>query len=85
MGDESTKRAAQEYLAAKLSEEGQQYEDKLNTEAAIALAPAVWNRVAEAVIEKCRDWNAITGEQTSIGYDPEFRAPRARTKGGPDH
>ena len=64
MGDESTKRAAQEYLAAKLSEEGQQYEDKLNTEAAIALAPAVWNRVAEAVIEKCRDWNAITGEQT---------------------
>jgi len=30
MGDEGTKRAAQEYLAAKLSEEGQSYEDKLN-------------------------------------------------------
>ena len=30
MGDESTKRAAQEYLAAKLSKEGQSYEDKMN-------------------------------------------------------
>jgi hypothetical protein len=64
MGDESTKRAAQEYLAAKLSEEGQQYEDKLNAEAAIKLAPAVWKSVVETVIEKCNAWNAVTGEQT---------------------
>jgi len=34
MGDESTKRAAQEYLAAKLSKEGQSYEDGLNRETA---------------------------------------------------
>jgi len=34
MGDEGTKRAAQEYLAAKLSKEGQSYEDGLNRETA---------------------------------------------------
>ena len=45
MADESAKRAAQEFLAAKLSEEGQLYEDKVNLEAAIALGPA---RVEEA-------------------------------------
>ena len=39
MGDESTKRAAQEYLAAKLSKEGQSYEDGLNRETAEKLAP----------------------------------------------
>jgi hypothetical protein len=64
MGDESTKRAAQEYLAAKLSKEGQSHEDKLNREAAERLAPAVWKKVADTVIAKCREWNQITGEQT---------------------
>ena len=64
MGDESTKRAAQEYLAARLAQEGQSYEDKLNREAAVALAPRVWKKVAETVIAKCNEWNAITKEQT---------------------
>ena len=64
MGDESTKRAAQEYLAAKLSREGQGYEDKMNQEAAEKLAPAVWKNVANTIITKCREWNDITGEQT---------------------
>lgn len=64
MGDESTKRAAQEYLAAKLSREGQSYEDKMNQEAAEKLAPAVWKNVANTIITKCREWNDITGEQT---------------------
>ncbi len=64
MGDESTKRAAQEYLAARLAQEGQSYEDKLNREAAVALAPRVWKRVTETVIAKCNEWNAITKEQT---------------------
>jgi hypothetical protein len=36
MADESAKR---EFLAAKLSEEGQLYENKVNLEAAIALGP----------------------------------------------
>jgi hypothetical protein len=64
MGDESTKRAAQEYLAARLSEEGQSYEEKLNMEAAVALAPAVWKSFADTVIAKCNEWNAVTQEQT---------------------
>ena len=64
MGDESTKRAAQEYLAAKLSREGQSYEDKMNQEAAEKLAPAVWKNVANTIITKCREWNDITGEQS---------------------
>jgi hypothetical protein len=64
MSDESIKRAAQEYLAAKLAEEGQSYEQKLNTAAALALSPAVWKRVADTLFTKCRDWNAITKEQT---------------------
>src|SRR5258708_30757345 len=64
MRDESTKRAAQEYLAARLAQEGQSYEDKLNREAAVALAPRVWKQVTETVIAKCDEWNAITKEQT---------------------
>ena len=64
MGDESTKRAAQEYLAARLTQEGQSHEDKLNREAAVSLAPRVWKQVTDAVIAKCNEWNAITKEQT---------------------
>jgi hypothetical protein len=47
MGDESTKRTAQEYLGAKLSREGQDHEDKLNAEAAERLALSVWRKVAQ--------------------------------------
>ena len=64
MSDESTKRAAQEYLAGKLSDEGQIYEDQLNKAAAIALAPAVWKRVTDTIIAKCAEWNKVTQEQT---------------------
>jgi len=64
MADESTKRAAQEYLAEKLSKEGQSYEDKLNRETAEKLGPAVWKRVAEMVATKCQEWNSVAGERT---------------------
>jgi hypothetical protein len=62
--DHGTERAAQEYLAAKLSQEHQQAEDQLNQQAAAALALTVWKRVSNAVYAKCRDWNAITNEET---------------------
>jgi hypothetical protein len=43
MMDERTKRAAQEYLAASLSEDGLTQEQRLNRDAAVALAPVrVW-------------------------------------------
>jgi len=64
MGDESAKRAAQEYLAGKLSAEGQRHEDKLNREAAEKLGPAVWKTVADTVLAQCREWNGIANEQT---------------------
>jgi hypothetical protein len=64
MGDESAKRAAEEFLAARLSEESQAYEDQQNREAAIKLGPTVWKRLADTVFAQCRDWNAITKEQS---------------------
>ena len=64
MRDESTKQAAQEYLAAKLTEEQQAYETKLNVETAVARAPLVWKRVKEAIFGQCSEWNAVTQEQT---------------------
>jgi hypothetical protein len=64
MNDESTKRAAQEYLASRIAEESQTEEGRLNMEAAIELAPRVWKRVNESLIAKCKEWNAVTNEQT---------------------
>jgi hypothetical protein len=63
MGDESAKRAAEEYLAAKLSAETQSVEDKLNREAAERLAASVWKYVADTVMAKCREWNEVVKEQ----------------------
>jgi len=59
MTDEGAKRAAEEFLAAKLAEEGQSHEDRLNRAAAISLAPAVWKRVLDAVNNKCAAWNEM--------------------------
>jgi hypothetical protein len=64
MNDESTKQAAQEYLAAKLTEEQQSYETRVNLEAAVSRAPLVWKGVMEAIFAKCSEWNAVTEEQT---------------------
>ncbi len=64
MTDEGTKRAAEEYLAARLSEDRLTYEERLNRDAAITLAPMVWKRVKDTIITKCVEWNAVTQEQT---------------------
>ena len=64
MRDESTKQAAQEYLAAKLTEEEQIYEEKHNMALAVARAPLVWKSVKDAIFEKCAEWNAVTQEET---------------------
>ncbi|HET8965807.1 MAG TPA: hypothetical protein VFN20_06320 [Candidatus Acidoferrum sp.] len=63
MGDESAKRAAEEYLAAKLSAETQGEENKLNREAAERLATSVWKRMADTVVARCKEWNEVAGEQ----------------------
>lgn len=64
MGDESAKRAAEEFLAARISEENQASEDQQNREAAIKLGPTVWKRLADTVFAQCRDWNAVTKEDS---------------------
>ncbi len=64
MEDATAKRSAEEYLAARLSEEAQEREDQLNLEAAIALGPRVWSRLVDTTIRQCRDWNSVTNEET---------------------
>ena len=64
MIDESAKQAAQEYLAAKLTEEEQIYEDTQNRALALARSPMVWKYFRDTIFRSCREWNAITGEET---------------------
>jgi len=64
MRDESAKQAAQEYLAAKLTEEEQIYEDTHNVALAVARSPVVWKCFKDTIFEKCGEWNDITQEQT---------------------
>jgi hypothetical protein len=66
MRDESAKQAAQEYLAAKLSEEEQIYEDTQNKALALARSPRVWKYIKDTIYEKCKEWNGITGEETLV-------------------
>ena len=62
--DETTKQAAQEYLAARLTEEEQIYEAQQNLTLAVARSPMVWKNVKDSIFEKCREWNAVTQEET---------------------
>jgi hypothetical protein len=83
MTDERTKRSAEEFLAAKLSQEGQSRKDQLNRTAAISLAPAVWRRVASALAEQCKAWNAVTGEETLTCRETPLGDLRIRCAGRP--
>jgi hypothetical protein len=62
--DEKTRQAAQEYLAEKLSEEEQLYEDTHNKATATARSLQVWKGFRDSILEKCRQWNAVTQEET---------------------
>jgi hypothetical protein len=83
MSDESVKRAAQEYLAEKRSAEGLTLEQTLNRDAAIALGPAVWRKLAEAVVAMCNEWNAVTIEQSLTGKETMLGDLRIRCAGRP--
>jgi len=63
MGDESAKRAAEEYRAARLSAETESEENRLNRDAAERLATSVWKQLADLVTAKCKEWNEVAGEQ----------------------
>jgi hypothetical protein len=62
--DETTRQAAQEYLAAKLTEEELKYEAEQNLALATARSLMVWKHVKDTILAKCREWNAITQEET---------------------
>lgn len=63
MRDESTKQAAQEYLATRVTEEQQRYEDEQNRATAITRSIVVWRRLRESLLAQCREWNTIVGEE----------------------
>ena len=64
MRDESTKQAAQEYLATKLTEEQQRYEDEQNHATAVARSIVVWRRLRDSLTAQCKEWNEVVGEET---------------------
>jgi len=64
MRDESTKQAAEEFLATKLAEENQKHEDKLNQETAVARSLHVWRHFRDSIFAQCNEWNTITQEES---------------------
>lgn len=83
MHDEGAKRAAEEYLAAKLSVEGQNLEAQLNREAAMALGFTVWKRLTDTVNMQIREWNNVTNEQTLTCKETALGDLRIRCAGRP--
>jgi len=83
MADDDVKQAAQEYLAAQFTEDGLTYEEQLNRDAAIALAPALWKRVVEKVSTMCQEWNSVTQEQTLSCKETALGDLRIRCAGRP--
>lgn len=84
MSSDETKRAAQEFLATQFTEAVQIEEDRLNREAAVALAPKVWKRVAETFIAQCEAWNAITKVESLTCKETILGDLRIRCAGKPD-
>jgi hypothetical protein len=83
MGNETVKRAAQEFLAERLSEEGLTAEETLNRDAAIAFAPAVWKELAEIIVAMCNEWNVVTKEQSLRCKETMLGDLRIRCAGRP--
>src|SRR5207247_9722293 len=69
MRDESTKQAAQEYLATKLTEQQQRYEDEQNHATAETRSIVVWRRLRDSLVAQCKEWNAVGGEETLTGKE----------------
>jgi len=84
MTTDETKRAAQEFLAVQFTEAAQIEEERLNTEAAVALAPKVWKRVAETFMAQCEAWNAITKTESLFCKETILGDLRVRCAGKPD-
>ena len=84
MATDETKRAAQEFLAAQFTEAVQIEEERLNSQAAVALAAKVWKRVAETFVAQCEAWNAITKQESLSCKETILGDLRIRCAGKPD-
>jgi len=85
MATDDTKRAAQEFLAVRMSEETEQQESELNREAALRLAPKVWKQVAETFVSQCKAWNEILHEEALTCKETILGDLRIRCAGKPHH
>ncbi len=74
MREENTKQAAQEYLAAKLTEDELKYEDEQNRATALARSLLVWKRFKDALLAQCKEWNTVTQEETLLQGDSRWRS-----------
>jgi hypothetical protein len=84
MSTDETKRAAQEFLAAQLTEAAQIEEDRLNSQAASTFAPKIWKRVAETFVTQCEAWNAVTKDESLTCKETILGDLRIRCTGKPD-
>jgi len=85
MGNDSIRRAAQEYLAERLTEEGLTAEEKLNRDAANAYGPAVWKHLVETVTAMCKEWNFVTKDPTLTCNETVLGDLRIRCSGRAPH
>jgi hypothetical protein len=83
MSNDRTKQSAQEFLAARLTEDFEAQEKRLNQEAAVRLCRVVWKRIAAAVLQKCKEWNQVTGEETLTCKETLLGDLRIRCAGRP--
>lgn len=83
MSTDKTKDSAQEFFAEKLSQDFEAQEAKLNHEAAVRLCRVVWNRVANSVQHKCKQWNQVTQEETMVCKETLMGDLRIRCAGRP--
>jgi hypothetical protein len=83
MATDDTRRAAQEFLAAKLSEETAAQEEALNRQAALRLAPQVWKQLAETFTSQCKAWNEIVREEALSCKETILGDLRIRCAGKP--
>lgn len=83
MPSDDTKRAAQEFLAVRMSEETEVQEAELNRDAALRLAPKVWKQVAETFVSQCKAWNEILHEEAFTCKETILGDLRIRCAGKP--
>lgn len=85
MSSDNIKRAAEEYLAERLNEEGLTAEEKLNREAADTHAPAVWKHLVDTVMSMCNEWNSVTQDPTLTCNETVLGDLRIRCTGRAPH